>query len=478
MAKQLPTYDAFTAPTDDRITQEQLDKDYWKLPLALRQKIKPEPVLSPADKAKKKAKFAKMNATIFPVKFRPGYLAVTSARAGSRTGAPGAGGCPPITNRGGKSVEPAAPKLASLEAKEKLIIVAVGYRGKSVFVRIPRPDKGSCDRHAFLDWVNFTWKVDKHPLELATGHIALTDHDYVQALSAELYQIFGYGVSRQRESGMNFFSESYELGENGWGLVCIGGQKGSISVTVKGQGLMAALPGWELRLFNFLTSIPDSRLTRVDLAADNFHSTTSLDDYLSMYHAGLFVNRGRAPNIEQAGNWVKPNGKGRTLYIGGRTSGKLLRIYEKGLQLANGFHEKFPNWIRVELELKNQDRIIPFDVLLRPGQYLAGAYPALKRFHQVQERIETFKKVAESTLERVVETTRHQFGRHIWALTEYFGTEKAVELLTADKDQLPKSLATVIEFQTRRPETDYLHTQPILKFQTTKGDKSWRNSTY
>ncbi|MDP2904597.1 MAG: replication initiation factor domain-containing protein, partial [Methylovulum sp.] len=74
--------------------------------------------------------------------------------------------------------------------------------------------------------------------------------------------------------------------------------------------------------------------------------TSGIESYVEMYHAGLFVNRGQAPNIEQAGNWLNPNGKGRTLYIGQRASGKLLRIYEKGLQIANGYHEKFPNWLR------------------------------------------------------------------------------------------------------------------------------------
>jgi phage replication initiation protein len=458
-------------PDQEKITQEQFDALFWKLPLALRQKIKPEPVLSAQDKAAKKAKFARMNATIYPVKYRPGYKEPAgAARAQERARPAPAADCPPFTNRGGKSGEPSAPQLASFEAREKLIVVPVGHKGKSVFVRIPRPDKGACERHAFVDWVNITWKVDKHPLRLASGHGALSDRDYVQALSGELYQIFGFGVCRQRESGLNMFKHSFDMGDptlsNHWGVVCIGGQRDSILVTVKGQGLMAAKPGWEQRLYDFLQVIPGAKITRIDLAADNFHSKTSLDDYFAMYQAGLFTNRGRPPEVEQVGNWVKPNGKGRTLYIGGRTSGKLLRIYEKGLQLANGFHEKFPHWVRVELELKNQDRIIPFDALLKPGQYLAGAYPALKRFHQVQERIETFKKVADSTLERVVETTRHQFGRHIWALTQYYGTEKAVEILTADKEKLPKSLASVIDFQVDRPETDFIHSLPI----TTLGD--------
>ena len=37
-----------------------------------------------------------------------------------------------------------------------------------------------------------------------------------------------------------------------------------------------------------------------------------------------------AKQVSDAGNWKRPNGKGRTLYIGCRESGKSCRIYEKG----------------------------------------------------------------------------------------------------------------------------------------------------
>ncbi len=49
-----------------------------------------------------------------------------------------------------------------------------------------------------------------------------------------------------------------------------------------------------------------------------------------------------------------------------------MRIYEKGKQLGD---PESP-WVRWELELHNTDREIPFDVLLQPGRYVAGAYPA------------------------------------------------------------------------------------------------------
>lgn len=236
-------------------------------------------------------------------------------------------------------------------------------------------------------------------------------------------------------------------------------------VTIKGQGLLASKPGWEKRLYDLLTQIPESHLTRVDLANDNFNSDVSLDDYLSMYHADLFTSRGRPPEIEQHGNWVKPNGKGRTLYIGSRKSGKLLRIYEKGLQLANGFHEKFKNWVRTELELKAQDRVIPLDVLLRPGQYLAGAYPALARMHKTQELIRTAKNTVKSTFEQSLEVTRHQFGKHIWTQVQILGVDETIRRLTHGKNQIPSKL----NFDTfeQYTESDYLHCRQSFNPTTT-----------
>jgi phage replication initiation protein len=364
---------------------------------------------------------------------------------------------PPFTNRGGKSN---ISHTASFQALEKLDFISLGCSGKFKVVATPKPDLDRDVTHSFIDWVNFTFKISNLPLKFKNGHAATTDLDYIHSLSALLFKVFGYGVIGQRASGMNFYEKSFDLGANGWGLICIGGQNGTCSVTVKGQGLISSKPGWEQRLFDLLTSIPHSTLTRVDLASDNFNSKITVDDYLEMYKADMFTSRGRPPNVEQAGNWIKPNGKGRTLYIGNRKSGKLLRIYEKGLQLANGFHEKYPNWLRVELELKNQDRVIPLDVLLRPGQYLAGAYPALADMHKIQDVIKTAKKTASSTFERSLEITKHQFGKHIWTHVQILGAEKAIELLTAGKEEIPSSL----NFDTfaQYNENDFLHRDNLL----------------
>lgn len=408
-----------------------------------------------------------------------GEAAQGAERAQADRGAhAGQGQGAPDTNRGGKSTQDApsmsgsTPLLPSFEALEQFEVLPIGKGGKYTLIQIPKPDLTANVQHSFIDWVTFTFKPFDFPIELNTGHPALSDHDYVTALSYHLHGIFGYGVTSKRETGLNFYHHAYDLGYFGWGFVCIGGQNGTCCVTIKGQGLLAAKSGWEQRLHDFLRNIPDARLTRIDLANDNFNSEVSLDDYLDMYKADLFTSRGRSPNVEQAGNWIRPNGKGRTLYIGSRDSGKLLRIYEKGLQLAGGFHDQFPNWVRVELELKNIDRVIPLDTLLRPGQYLAGAYPALSNMHKTQERITTFKNIAQSTFDKAIEITRHQFGKYIWAISGVLGIEETIARLVQGKEELPKNL--IFETHQSFDETHFIHTEPVKV--TTQEEILWQST--
>jgi phage replication initiation protein len=98
------------------------------------------------------------------------------------------------------------------------------------------------------------------------------------------------------------------------------------------------------------------------------------------------------------GNWLFPDGSGLSFYVGSRTSGKLLRVYEKGKQLGGAASELFPDWVRSELELHNEGRVIPLGILINPGPYLAGAYPALAWVDDEQSRIATKQKRSSSSL--------------------------------------------------------------------------------
>lgn len=309
----------------------------------------------------------------------------------------------PATNRGGKSVIAARLVLEDGQVME-----------------IPARRVGDGD-NAFLDWVNFT--TDE--TDFMFGKSCLSDEEVIDRVSFKCDEIFGFGVTEQREGGANFYHRSYVLGD-GYGLVCHGGQRSTVLVMLSGEGCAAAREGWELRLHEFLSVRCGTRakLTRLDLAHDIYDGVAyNVDKADADFDAGLFNCGGRDPNHETRGNWKKPTGKGRTLYIGSRDNGKFLRVYEKGRQLG----DKNSNWNRVECEMKAVNRIIPFDALLRPGEYLAASYPALAWICQRQERILTTQKKTEIVYSAGVEWLGRQVGAWINVLVEVEGSaEKAI----------------------------------------------------
>lgn len=313
----------------------------------------------------------------------------------------------PSTNRGVKSENgPVSARLVLEDGEVKEIPARRGWGGES----------------AFIDWVNFT--TDE--VDFFFGTNPVTDPDVMDLISYRCKEIYGFGITEQYEGGRNFYKRAYKLGDS-YGMVCIGGQRSTVLVMLSGEGCAAAREGWESRLHDFLTKCGSrAKLTRVDLSHDFYHGELhgpvkpgqllgySVDQADSEYDQGLFCSGGRMPEIEHRGNWKRPNGKGRTLYIGSRQSGKYCRIYEKGKQLG----DKSSSWCRVEVEVKSINRIIPFDVLLRPGEYLAASYPAFAMLSERQERILTTQKSTEIKYDAMVRYVERQCGAAINVMCE------------------------------------------------------------
>jgi phage replication initiation protein len=115
-----------------------------------------------------------------------------------------------------------------------------------------------------------------------------------------------------------------------------GGQRGTVYISITGAGCAGAGDGWEARLVAWLQDSIQYRITRVDLAYDDMSGREyGVDRALSDYCDGLYDSCGRPPTCEQLGNWIRPDGRGRTFCVGRRSSGKYLRVYEKGRQLGD-----------------------------------------------------------------------------------------------------------------------------------------------
>lgn len=340
--------------------------------------------------------------------------AAAAGRTGGGSAAAGGPAATPPTNRGVKSeTEP-----------ETIAATLVLEDGKILEIPARRTWGGSS---AFLDWVNFT--TDEADFHRGIG--CVSDEEVIDLVSIKCKEIFGFGITSKRETGANFYDRSYILGDS-YGVVCHGGQRGTVLVMLSGEGCAAARVGWNERLYDFCTKECGMRvkLTRVDLAHDDYTGETySVDRADRDYDDKLFNCGGRNPNHEYRGNWKRPTGKGRTIYIGNRESGKFCRVYEKGRQLG----DKNSEWVRIEVEMKAVHRFIPFEVLLEPGQYLAAAYPAFGWISQHQERIVTTQKKTEITYQSLLAYLKRQVGAAINVVVAIEGSaEQAVQKIIRD----------------------------------------------
>lgn len=338
----------------------------------------------------------------------------------------------PLANRGGKSEIAARLVLEDGKCKE---IPGRRLSGGEV---------------AMIDWVNFT--TDER--DYWFGLVPINEEQQIDRVSWRCKEIFGFGVTEQRKTGANFYQSSYVLGE-GYGLVCYGGQKNTVLVSISGTGCAAAKEGWEKRLYDFLIKCgPRAKLTRVDLAHDDYEGRYTVDKALDDYRSKLFNCGGRNPTLVYGGDWENRSPKGRTLYVGNRENGKFARIYEKGKK--EGKPES--PWVRIEVEFKSCDRILPFEMLLDPGQYLAAAYPAFGFISERQERIITTQKTLAIAYDAAIHWARQQVGGLINVMLAV-ETDPIVVVQKLIRDVIPKRLK-LPGYQFSGPSLDETRIQP------------------
>jgi phage replication initiation protein len=154
-------------------------------------------------------------------------------------------------------------------------------------------------------------------------------------------------------------------------------------------------------------------LTRIDLAFDDFEGKHDVDFAVELYRCGQFSARlgGARSGVSgiscsQAGNWIDPDGTGRTFYVGKARNGKMLRVYEKGRQLG----DPTSRWVRWEVQLTNRDRSIPLEALLEPAGFARGAYPALGFISGDESRIATRRARERICLAKLTYHARESYG--------------------------------------------------------------------
>lgn len=305
-------------------------------------------------------------------------------------------------------------------------------------VRHPGVDESASPCAAFVDALSFT-------VIPPDGH----DQQGVLWVLNQMRRFVPIGEGstgfKGRPSGGAGFKASAEIGVwrdgafDSIGLVRWGGdsQRGRVLFSMMGKGC-ALVNDWPA----LATWLQDhrGRITRVDAAHDDHDGqTASIEWAVEQYRAGGFNAGGRQPLHSTAGDWLDgaEGTKGRTLYVGNRNSGKLCRIYEKGKQLG----EPSSCWTRIEVEWRAQDRVIPFDVLMRPGQYLAGAYPCLRALDAEQCRIRTVAKGGTITFDKAMENVKQQSGKALNLALRVYGGDCGEVLMRLVRSGTPGRIA-------------------------------------
>lgn len=244
--------------------------------------------------------------------------------------------------------------------------------------------------------------------------------------------------SLQQRKGYSGFKFSATW-DDGAGLIAWGGksQRGRMYVSIQGQGC-ATVKDWA-GLARWLEDRA-ATIKRVDLAHDDFDGRiTDIAWAVEQYKAGGFNAGGRQPVHQVFGDWLSGDDatEGRTFGIGRRANGKFCRVYEKGKQQG----DPQSGWVRVEVEWRAERRYIPYDVLTRPGVYLAGAYPCMHVLSTEQERIRTTANAATISFETAIENAKQQTGKLINLMMHVYGGDYAEVVERLRRDGLPARLA-------------------------------------
>lgn len=169
-----------------------------------------------------------------------------------------------------------------------------------------------------------------------------------------------------------------------------------------------------------LLGLCGARLTRVDLAADDFRGAYPIQWALDRYNDGSFDKRGQRPKgrfIDDMGNDT-----GKTLYVGVRKSENQLRVYEKGKEQG----DPASPWVRYEGEFHASNRReLPLDMLTDGAPYLVGCYPVLDFVDGVGERLRVAAAQVLANCVRAVRHFRKQYGPMLNALLHAAGGDES-----------------------------------------------------
>lgn len=211
------------------------------------------------------------------------------------------------------------------------------------------------------------------------------------------------------------------------GDVCWGGdrQRGTVSVELTGAGCalipsegrpFAAAWGW---VRDFMETV-QARITRLDIAHDDYSGQHSLSLAEQLYQSGAFDGAFKRPSMQRVG-WN--DGSGETIYIGKPLSTRQLVVYEKGREQGARDGDPGVEWVRWEARFNNRNRVIPLSILVAPWEYLVGEFPALDWISAVMSVMRTAVARSVSNLRSAIRHCSRQYGGLLDIVTRHVESE-------------------------------------------------------
>lgn len=233
--------------------------------------------------------------------------------------------------------------------------------------------------------------------------------DYVEFITWFIRRLFGPVAMIDPGRGILCYSHRFDI--PGVGLVAWGGNNDTILFQFSGEGC-AAVADW-----GWLADVCDdmeATITRIDLAHDDYEAETisiawALDQYAK---SGFKPSRGMSPDSQHLDDMG--SGKGSTVYVGSRLSGKLCRIYEKGKQLG----DPSSRWTRFEVEWRKGHRDLSSDMLRDPSAFLAGSYPCAAVLGSRHCQVKTRAFSLAATVQKAKEHSMKQAGGFVRAMLD------------------------------------------------------------
>lgn len=247
------------------------------------------------------------------------------------------------------------------------------------------------------------------------------------------------GGSIEHGKGVHFYEQGLRIKSQETLLagVWFGGthQKGTVHCQLPGAAWLSSDSYLNEELYSITEEFQVSHLSRIDLARDCFDGESSYLQMQKAHEQGQFKpSRGVTPSIW---NWEDKR-RGSTCHVGRRENGKLVRGYEKSMQLC-----REQGWFRVELELRSVNRKIPCEAILNPAAYFAGAnaYLASLADSARTERVQTFRKTVDLSVSHITDYCRIGYGKLVKLLVDSgIEADAIVERLTIGVVGLPRRL--------------------------------------